>query len=86
MTSKKCQLKLGQKNTYPNHNGHVQDDLFKMTSPKWLGGFFYTYPKWGFFTKLSSKKKRNSSSECPFKHVFKNNFTCGHHAPSKINS
>jgi hypothetical protein len=37
-------------------------DKFKMTCPKWLGGFFNANPKWVFFTKISNKKNRNSSS------------------------
>jgi hypothetical protein len=44
MTSQKCQLRLGQKNTWPSHNGHVQNNLSKM-----IRRFILRLSKMGFF-------------------------------------
>ncbi len=67
MTSQKCQSKHSKKIHDP-----ITMDKFKMTCPKWLKGVFYACPKWVFFTKVSSKKIKNYSSEFnnPFKYKY----------------
>ncbi len=59
MTSQKCQFKLGQISTWPSHNGHVQNDLSKMTRR-----FFLRMSKMGLFKpKFLVKRKRNFNSD-----------------------
>jgi hypothetical protein len=59
MTSKKYQLRLGQKVHGPIHNGQVQNDLSKMTKR-----FFWCLSKMGLFLpKFIVKNIRNSSSD-----------------------
>jgi hypothetical protein len=67
MSSKKCQLKLGQKNTWPSHYGQVQNDLSKM-----VGSFFLRLSKMGtFLPKFLVKTNRNCSSDSSLICMFK---------------